>query len=499
MSQQRTAAQKRAAHPEFAPTFAYAALAPQLPLRLPEEADISPSPKSGYRSHYRYLGHADLADATRRASLSPFEITLRLIDLSNLRDELASRLYQSTDRGQTPFDPVSMLLCLLLRLEQGLAWVKLAKLLAGPKGNEWRRLFGFQDGQTPSASGLRYCAQTLGPDYLEDLCGRFVQTLFAAGLAQPHSTYPGDDPSRGVTICRDGQLHTARDRLRDCHCPEPCPAVCPEANRRDHEARLIHYSGRNKDAKEGAKSQGKTVFGYRSTADRLLDDRFSVAWTVRSGLYPANTDEHTVFEAELLDLEALLGGVDIGEFLADAGLGYGPALARLYERRILRMVDIRADALDGDPERQRQRGYDESGRPLCLHGFAMSANGYDHQRQRAKYICARACTRQTEREVPDCPFLKAGVCGQVVNVGLSMPDGSLRLARDIPYGSKRWKDRYGRRNNAECRNSQLQALGLLRLPCHGLRLGRIHIALADFLINLRTLGRLVAEASRLET
>lgn len=495
MSRQQTASQKRAAHPEFARLFAYASLTPKLPLRLAVETGVRPSPKSSYRSDYRYLGHADLADARVWAGLSAFEIALRLIDFSDLRDELAQQLYQPTDRGQKPFDPVSMLLCLLLRLEQHLAWAKLAELLAGPQGSQWRHRFGFQDGATPSASGLRYVAQTLGPDYVEGLCSRFVQMLFAAGLAEPHSTYPGDDPSRGVTICRDGQLHSARDRLRDCTCPEPCPSVCPETNGRDHEARLIYYSGRNKDTK----SKGKTVFGYRSTADRLLDDRLSVAWTLCSTLYPANTDEHTVFEPELLKLEARLGQVKIGEFLADAGLGYGPALARLYERGILRMVDIRAADGDEDPERQRLRGYDHHGRPLCPRGFAMSANGYDSKRRRAKYICAQRCMRQSEQALPDCPFLTAKACGQVVNIGLQMPDGSLRLARDIPYGSKRWKARYGRRNNAECRNSQLQALGLLRLPCHGLKWGRIHIGLADFLINLRTLGRLVAEASRRPT
>jgi len=510
MSASKTASQKRAAHPEFARTFAYRVLAAKLPLQLPTTPGIPPSRKSSYRSAYRYPGHANLAKPATCAGLSDLEIAVRLIDFSNLRDELASRLYHATDRGQTPFDPVSMFLCLLLRLEQHLAWAKLAEELAGRRGREWRRLFGFRKGHTPSASGLRYFAQTLGPEFVDGLGARFVRMLFEAGLARPHSTYPGDSPQRGVSICRDGQLHRARDRLQECSCPTKCPSVCPQANTRDHEARLIHYSGRNKDAdransgqrhrqatEDTARTKGKTVFGFRSTADRLLDDRFAVAWTVRSELYPANTDEHTVFEPELIDLETALGGVPIGEFIADAGLGYGPALARLYERGILRMIDIRAADGDGDPERQRQRGYDHQGRPLCLHGFAMSANGYDAGRRRAKYICAKACLRQTERPVPDCPFRTANTCGQVVNVGLSLPGGCIRLARDIPYGSPRWKARYGRRNNTECRNSRLEAMGLLRLPCHGLRWGRIHIGLADFLINLHTLGRLVAEASRL--
>ncbi len=494
-----TAIAKRAAHPAFVATFSYRMLVGTLPLRLDIDEDVPPSPKSRYRSHYRYLGPGDLADEDVLAPLSPFEIALRLVDFANLRDLLASRLYADSDRGQVPFDPVSMLLCLLLRIEARLAWRKLAQHLAGPQGAEWRRLFGFDEGVTPSASGLRYFGDTLGPAFVEALSGRLVRTLVAEGLAPRYSTFPGDNARCGVTICRDGQLHTARDKLRKCRCDDgPCEGVCPKANPRDLEARVIHYSGHNKHAEcANGDKRGKTVFGYRSTADRLIDDRFATAWTVRTSTYPANTDEHTVFEQELVALGAQLGDVAIGEFLADAGLGYGPALTLLYERGIRRMVDIRAAGSDSNPERQRQRGYDEHGRPLCIHGFAMTANGHDYQRRRTKYICAKRCLRQREREVPDCPFQRETACGQVVNVGLAMPDGSSRLAREIPYRSPTWRARYGRRSLAESRNGTLQGFGLLRLPCHGLRRARSHIGLADFLANLHNLGRLVAQASAL--
>ncbi len=126
---------------------------------------------------------------------------------------------------------------------------------------------------------------------------------------------------------------------------------------------------------------------------------------------------------------------------------------------------------------------------------SLTSNGHDYERQRSKYICAKRCLRLTESEPPGCPFQTASACGQVVNVGLAMPDGSLRLARDIPYGSTRWKQRYGRRNLAESRNAILQRMGLLRLPCHGLRQARIHVAAADFLANLRNLGGLLIQAS----
>jgi hypothetical protein len=502
MNDKQSAIAKRKAHPEFAPTYSYCAMAAKLPLRLAVEEDPPPSPKKVYRSHYCYLGHAELADDKHRATLSAFEISLRLVDLSNLRDLLANRLYEDSRRGQIPFDPVSLLLCLLLRLEAELSWRKLALRLAGPQGTEWRRLFGFEADSTPSASGLRHFARTLGPHFLEEVSGRLVRSLVTHGLIPALSTFPGDKVDRGVSICRDGQLHTARDKQRDCICggDEPCAATCPSANLRDHEARVIHYAGRNKHADSGAKkARGKNVFGYRSTADRLIDDRFATAWTVRSSTYPANTDEHTVFETEFVKLEGLLGSTKVGEFLADAGLGYGPALAFLYERDILRMIDTRAHHSDHDPEAQRKRGYDDQGRPLCTWGFPMTSNGRDYERRRTKYVCAKRCLRMPESEQPDCPFQTGSACGQVVNVGLALPDDSLRLARDILCGSTRWKLRYGRRNLAESRNASLQRMGLLRLPCHGLRLARIHVAAADFLSNLRNLGCLIAQASAAPT
>ena len=88
--------------------------------------------------------------------------------------------------------------------------------------------------------------------------------------------------------------------------------------------------------------------------------------------------------------------------------------------------------------------------------------------------------------------------GQVINVGRALPDGCVRLAREIPYHSLTWKARYGRRNLSESRNSQLQGLGLKRLPCYGLERNTREVQLADFLINLHTLGRLVREASNLQ-
>jgi hypothetical protein len=79
------------------------------------------------------------------------------------------------------------------------------------------------------------------------------------------------------------------------------------------------------------------------------------------------------------------------------------------------------------------------------------------------------------------------------------PDGSRheRLARLYPYNSPVWKDHYAaRKNAAEGRNSQLARLGLKRVWSYGLSGATADITFADLLINLRTLGRLVQQASR---
>ena len=85
----------------------------------------------------------------------------------------------------------------------------------------------------------------------------------------------------------------------------------------------------------------------------------------------------------------------------------------------------------------------------------MHSNGYEAKRRRRKYVCRQACRRKPRREgeavhpVVVCPYLEDDrVVGYVVNVGRTLPDGSIRLAREVPHGSPAWNARYGRRNNA---------------------------------------------------
>ena len=100
--------------------------------------------------------------------------------------------------------------------------------------------------------------------------------------------------------------------------------------------------------------------------------------------------------------------------------------------------------------------------------------------------------------MPQCDYLKAKYKhGFTTTVGRTHTDGSVRLAREIPYGSPAWKERYGRRNCAESRNSILERLGLKRMPVHGLARGHLTVLQGDFVANQSTLVRLIREATAL--
>ncbi len=534
-----TASEKRALEPLMRSTWSIQALWPRLPLLFPTDPDVPPSPKTRYRSQYRYPGPEALLDPAKLAVMKPLEVSLYLIDCSPL-ESLLAQYYKHSHKGQTPFHPVSMFLALLLRRELDLSWRDLAALLASDHGVGWRALCGFQATDTPSPSGLRHFLNAVGPAFFADLCQRFMDLLFRECLCAQHSTYPGDPPDQGVTISQDGMLHPARSRpdcqlatdhcyrpidehtacgagrrpcrARDnghdgCACDTPdCQARCRRAGTLDPQARLIHYSGRNngpnKETQENRpqKGPGIDVFGYRSIADRVLDDRLHVAWTIRSALHPANTDERTVFVEGVTRLRQRFPNLKIGEWIDDAAVGYADCLDAIWDAGALRMADIRADANDANAETCQMRGYDAQGHPLCPHGYRLHSNGYDAKRRRTKYVCRQACRREGEPVCPveGCPYLDDDhAVGYVINVGRTLPDGSTRLARDVVYGSPEWDARYGRRNNSESRNGQLEGMGLKRMRSHGLERNTKEVQMADLIINLRTMGRLLKEASSL--
>jgi len=128
----------------------------------------------------------------------------------------------------------------------------------------------------------------------------------------------------------------------------------------------------------------------------------------------------------------------------------------------------------------------------------MHSNGHDYHRRLTKWRCAKACLKDSERPGPDCDYLNESYKhGYTTTVGRTHADGTVRLARDIPYGSPAWEKRYHRRNSSESRNSVQERLGLKHLPVHGSPRSYSQVLLGDFVANQHTLVRLVREATLL--
>jgi hypothetical protein len=267
---------------------------------------------------------------------------------------------------------------------------------------------------------------------------------------------------------------------------------------------LIHYSGSNQEGEENS-SRARDVYGYRSYPQVLCDDELHTYWTIYSSVHAANADERRIMPNDFAYLRYRLPKVQIGEFVADSAVGYADCLNRLYDEHVLPVIVIRRDKHDKNPQTCLLRGYDHNGRPLCAHGHPMSFNGVDYSRLRACWVCRQICTRQRPSRPVDalCPFRTPDrPLGFVTHVGRAFvhPDGSRheRLARLYPYRSTLWKQHYGARKNAvEGRNSQITRLGLKRSWSYGLPGTTADLSFADLLINLRTLGRLVQQATLL--
>jgi hypothetical protein len=532
--QAQTARQLRETVERFRNTFSLDALLCKLPLCFPSK---NPEPLS-FRalSWYTYPGWDVLYKVKGLSKLGAFYIAFHLVDFSLLRAELVSLVPISLNaRGQTPFDPVSLFLCCLLRWEKGLGWKKLDELLAGPEGECWRRLFGFRDDNTPGASTMRTFYDELDTHFDSDLCPRFIELLYAAELLPEQATHSHSPSHSGLTAAGDGMLHQAHTSMRcgqvtetcyqetSLHTPRPCPAqekgfdgctctaeICAQqcclTTPRDSEARLIHYSGSNQDGQEDP-SRARNVYGYRSYAQVFCDDELHTYWVAYASTQAANTDERIIMPTDSAHLRQRLPDLHIREFVADAAVGFECCLDPLYDDGVIPVVAIRHDKSDKDEAACKTRGYDKHGYPLCAHGYRMSFNGLDYRRLRACWVCRQICTHQLPQKPQDetCPFRDPDhPLGLVTHVRRAFihPDGSrhARLARLYPYNSPLWKEHYDAPKNAvEARNSQLTRLGLKRIWSYGLHGAAADIAFADLLINLRNLGRLVQQATLLAT
>jgi len=275
----------------------------------------------------------------------------------------------------------------------------------------------------------------------------------------------------------------------------------------------VYYEGTNQppshpnaDPSHPEQARGELRYGYRSLTFQLADPsrRFSVP--LLDDFLPASDREENPGVALLHQLERAYPDLGLDAVAGDAALGYYAFLHTCYQLGARRVVVLRADRSDQDKAHWTVRGYDDRGRPVCLYGYAFTANGFDAQRRRHKWVCNQACLRGQTPGVcldnvtyppPQCPYqAPEHPHGQVLNVAETFADGSIRLVRDLPFGTPDWKRLYHRaRNASENRNSDMEAWNLKRLPVYGQPRGRAFIALADTWITLTTFARLIPEAT----
>jgi hypothetical protein len=549
---------------DFVQACSFFQLQARLPLCWPTPPGTPPSPKRAYRSHYVYLGYSALQDLQAWQHLSDFDLSLYLIDFSGLRPVLAQRQGWVSGRGWQPFDPVSIFLLHAWQITNGWSRAQTLKNLADPRYDDYRERFGFEKGVYPTEGGMRHCLTALGQhsdsagdtirielddqpavevavQYLNQLLMGAVQVIRQAGLFSPETWTQ-------ALVCPDGMLHNAASHLRcaavqeSCYqptspqAPRPCPAkekeqrgcdcdtlacavTCRHTTPRDAEARFVHYSGSNQprhspnrpqDESKKKKGGGRKCYGYRSLPLLLADPgrRFHVS--LLQDFQAANGREEIPATALLLQLQRFYPDLHLDTVVGDAGFGFDVFLRTIYQLEARRVVDLRAHETDKDKAQWPIRGYDDRGRPICLFGYAFTANGFDTERQRYKWFCGKACQHGVEPVVrlegtiyppPECAYQAENLThGKILNVGERFPDGSLRLVRDVPVDSPAWKALYHRaRNASEGRNATYEHWDLKRMPVYGLYRAKAISFLADTWSTLTTLARLIREATFADT
>ncbi len=527
----------------------------RLPLRWPCPNDVPPSPKNSYRSHYVYPGREELEDPAKREHFSNFDLLLRLVDFTPLRDGHSQRHGSTSSRGHVPFDTLSIFLLILWQISNRWSRAQLLRNLRDPRYADYARLFGFEDGDFPTEGGLRYWLTALGRhsqngdtvtvqvdeeksvevaiEHLNDLIAQSVALLHDAGFIT-------EEAWEEALLCPDGMIHDAASRLNcpsvtdTCYrptspdAPRPCPArekgqegcdcdthacasVCRRATPRDPEARFISYRRSNQpdaEDKEGGLEKGVPHYGYASLPLLLVDPSRRFHLILADHFSPANARQEVPFAAQLLQLPARYPTLHVQGVAGDAAFGYTCALWVVYHHlKARRLIDLRGHPSDRDKSLWPLRGYDDRGRPICPFGYPFTSNGFDFDKHRHKWFCRRICQKGAPpvvriEELPaypsECPHLHTdSPYGQVINVGFSFEtDGSCRLVRDVAVGSPTWRRRYHRaRNGTESRNASFRRWGLKRLPVYGEPRGKALIFLADVCFNLSTLACLFREAT----
>ena len=544
----RPAAQRRLLLPNFVELFRWETIRRLLPLRLPTPGQPPPWVGRACRSYYQWQPSDDLSSSTDLFGLDEFDLALRLFDFSSWRPYFAQRF--KSQLGPPPFDPLSLGLATFLAIYQGWEWERLAQELGSPeRGLGYCRRLGFNPADLPGGSTFRMAMGSTQLDWLAACQTSLAQGLMAYALIPTHTTFPGDPPERGVSLSTDCQLIEARSRMKcrhttqSCYAPaahRPCPAreagkegcTCDSQACREHcrfatpcdpQAAYVYYSGSNQPGRspnttksgtsEGKKPnqlRGKHCFGYKSKAFNIVDDRLFQLWPLTGPCTPANRNDHLLTVPGLKALRTRFPDLEIGEVLGDAGEGYEEVLRYIYdELKALRTIRLLHYKGDDEPRTCLQRGYDQHGIPLCPLGYRLFANGHDYLHGTLKWVCRQKCTHQPlpDLQLPNppqsppprqaCPSVDpAHPLGYTLTTGLSLPDGSIRLARDLQVGSQSWKLRMGRQSYSESRNATQQRRGLKRSPWFGLLSTAKAMLISDTLSLAFNLARLVCEASR---
>ena len=327
------------------------------------------------------------------------------------------------------------------------------------------------------------------------------------------------------------------DGKEGCACDTPaCTEHCRLTTPRDPQAAYVYYSASNQPppAKPQAPSddpapqeggRGKHHFGYKAKAFNILDDRLFTYWPLPGPFVSANRNDHLQTLPGFQDLQHRFPHLQIGEVVADAGEGFDQVLTFIHDHlHALRLVDQRAQDHDDDPLTCLKRAYDAQGTPLCPHGYRLAFNGHDYQRGDSKWVCRRRCQQHSKPDIPlplahqtpastpqpsasplpghatpgalTCPYRSSpNLLGYLVRVGLSLPDGNIRLARDLNVHSSTWTLRQGRKSYAESRNANQARRNVKRSPWFGLPNSAKATYLGDILSNALNVARFVREAT----
>ncbi len=440
--------QTRAQDEAFVRQCSLDGLRPQLPLRWPTPADVPPSPKKGYRSHYVYLGFDDLDDPATWEELSAFDLLLRLVDFSGLRPVLAQLLGWISARGWCPFDPLSLFLLIGWQLTNGWTRAQALRQVRKRRNADYAQRFGFENGVFPTEGGVRYFLTTIGrhsqahgetvmveldDDQWVAIGVQYLNRLIAATVALLRDAHlVTEEAWTKALLCPDGQIHDAASNMRctavqdSCYQPtsdeqpRPCPAKekgnsgcncdtlrcvqgCHYAPARDPEARCVYYSDSNPSANHDPNAStpssvhqeehGELRYGYRSLALQFAEPTRRFSFVLLDDFLSANEREENPAAALLLQLQTFYPDLGLDVVAGDAGLGYYAFLHAAYQLGAKRAVDLRYHSTDKDKVQWTVRGYDDKGRPVCPFGYAFTANGFDPQRHRHKWFCGQACLK----------------------------------------------------------------------------------------------------------